>query len=82
MKGNFFDLAHFHKVPSSKSHWQNYGCDNTYFFRLSHYGFSFEPILVLSQPKFLLMTRNPVLDAFKVGTIINRIGFKLFNELL
>jgi len=40
----------------------------------SHYGFSFEPILILSQPKFLLMTRNPVLEAFKVGSIINKIG--------
>lgn len=41
---------------------------------LSHYGFSFEPILILSQPKYILKTRNPVLTAFKVGTIINKIG--------
>ena len=31
---------------------------------------------MLTQPKFLLMTRNPVLTAFKVGTIINKIGDK------
>lgn len=43
---------------------------------LSHYGFSFEPILILSQPKFLLRARNPIYEAFKVGTIINKIGDK------
>lgn len=38
------------------------------------YGFNFEPVLRLAQPKFIVRTSNPILTAFRCGSIIKKIG--------